>query len=61
MEIKSTTMSGAGHVAYRGEKRNACRILLGKSEEGDRSESQYLRWNMSIRLDLKEAGYDNVD
>ena len=43
-------------MAYRGEKRNACKILLGKSEEKDGSESLYLRWNKSIRLNLKENG-----
>jgi hypothetical protein len=30
--IKSRRMRGAGHVARMGERRNACRILVGKSE-----------------------------
>jgi hypothetical protein len=31
--IKSRRMRRAGHVARMGKKRNACRILVGKSEE----------------------------
>jgi hypothetical protein len=31
--IKSRRMRCAAHVARMGEKRNACRILVGKSEE----------------------------
>jgi hypothetical protein len=31
--IKSRRMRWAGHVARMGEKRNACRILVGKREE----------------------------
>jgi hypothetical protein len=30
--MKSRRMRWAGHVARRGEKRNACRILVGKPE-----------------------------
>jgi len=35
------------HIGAR--KKNACRILLGKSEDKDSAESLYLRWNKSIR------------
>jgi hypothetical protein len=32
------------------------KFCWGKSEEKDRSKSLYLRWNKSIRLNLKENG-----
>jgi hypothetical protein len=38
--IKSRRMRRAGHVARRGEKRNAYRILMGKPEEKDNWEEQ---------------------
>jgi hypothetical protein len=30
--VKSKGMRWAGHVAWKGEKRNACRMLVGKPE-----------------------------
>jgi hypothetical protein len=38
--IRSRRMRWAGHVARMGAKRNACRILVGKPEEGDHWEDQ---------------------
>jgi hypothetical protein len=38
--IKSRRMRWAGHVARMGEKRNACRVLVGNSEGKKRWEDQ---------------------
>jgi hypothetical protein len=52
--IKSRRMRWAGHVARMGEKRNACRILVGKSE-GKRSLGRpRYRWVENIIIDLGE-------
>jgi hypothetical protein len=48
--MKSRRMRWAGHVARMGEKRNACRILVGKPE-GDHCER--LRWMDIIKMDLR--------
>jgi hypothetical protein len=47
--IKSR-MRLAGHVARMGEKRNAYRILVGRRKGMD-----------SIKMELKEIGWDGVD
>jgi hypothetical protein len=39
--IKSRRMRWAGHVARMGEKRNVCRILLGKPEGNRLLERKY--------------------
>jgi hypothetical protein len=44
-------MRWAGHVARMGEKRNACRMLMGKPLRGRRCS----RW---IILDVIETGWD---
>jgi hypothetical protein len=38
--IKSRRMRWTRHVAQMGEKRNACRILVGKQEERDPGKSK---------------------
>jgi hypothetical protein len=44
-----------------GEKRNACRILVGKPE-GERSLVRpKRRWVDNIKLDLRKIGWDGVD
>jgi hypothetical protein len=54
--IKSKRMSGAGHVAGMGEKKNAYRILVGKPE-GKRSLGRpRRRW-----VDLREIGWYGVN
>jgi hypothetical protein len=58
--IKSRRMRWAGHVARMGEKRNACRILVGKPE-GRRSLGRpRRRWVDNIKMDLREIGWDGV-
>jgi hypothetical protein len=54
-------MRWAGHVARRGENRNACRLLVGK-QLGRRSLGRpRRRWLDNIRMDLVEVGWGDVD
>jgi hypothetical protein len=54
-------MRWAVHVARRGEKRNAYRILVGKPE-GKRSLGRPRRkWVDNIKMDLREIRWDGVD
>jgi hypothetical protein len=54
--IKSRRMRLACHVARMGEKRNVCRLLVGKLE-GKRPLGRIRRrWVDNIRMDLGEAG-----
>jgi hypothetical protein len=59
--IKSRRMRWAGHVARIGEKRNACRILVGKPEGKRPLGRPRPRWVDNIRMDLREIGWDDVD
>ena len=45
-------MKLAGHVAHLGEKRNACRVLVGRHEEK--------RLLGRLGLDLKETGWESM-
>jgi hypothetical protein len=42
-----------------GEKRNACRVLLGKPD-GKRPVGRR-RWEGNIKMDVREVGWDGVD
>jgi hypothetical protein len=59
--IKSRKMTWAGHVARMGEKRNACRILVGKPEEKKPLGGPRRRWVDNIKTDLGEPGWDGTD
>jgi hypothetical protein len=50
-------MRWARHVARIGKKRNACRSLVGNSEEG----RPRRRWVDNIKMDLAEIGWGGVD
>jgi hypothetical protein len=52
--IKSRRMGWAGHVARRWEKRNACRILVGKPEGKSPLAKPRRRWVDNIKMDLRE-------
>jgi hypothetical protein len=52
--IKSRKMRWAGHVARRGEKRNAYRLLVGKPERKRPLRRPRRRWVDNIRIDLGE-------
>jgi hypothetical protein len=59
--MKSRRMRWTGHVARMGEKRNACRLLLGKPE-GRRSLGRPRhRWVNNSRMDLGVVGWNDVD
>jgi hypothetical protein len=59
--IWSRRMRWAGHVACMGEKRNACRILVGKPE-GKRPPGR-LRHMLedNIKMDLREIRWGGMD
>jgi hypothetical protein len=58
--IKSKRMRWAGHV-MNGDKRNACRLLVGKPEGKRLLGSPRHRSVDSIRIDLQEVGWGDVD
>jgi hypothetical protein len=59
--IKSRRMRWAGHVAGMGEKRNARRILVGKSEGRRPLGRPRRRWVENIKMDLRVIGWDGMD
>jgi hypothetical protein len=59
--IKSRRMKWAGHVARMGAKRNAYRILVGKSEGRSPLGRPRRRWMGSIKIDIREIGWDDMD
>jgi hypothetical protein len=44
-----------------GEKRNACRILVGKTEGKIPLGRPRRRWLNNIKVDLREIGWDGMD
>jgi hypothetical protein len=59
--IKARMMRCAGHVARMEEKRNAYRLLVGKPEGRRPLGRPKRRWLDSIRMDLVEVGWADVD
>jgi hypothetical protein len=59
--IKSRRMRWAGHVARMGAKRNAYRLLVGKTEGKRPLGRPRRRWVDNIRMDLGEVGWGDVD
>jgi hypothetical protein len=59
--IKPRRMRWAGHVARMGEKRNAYRLLVGKSEGKRPLGKPRRRWVDNIRMDLFEVRWGDVD
>jgi hypothetical protein len=62
--IKLRRVRSAGHVARMEEKRNTCRILVGKPERKRQLERPSLRWVDNIKMDLREiecSGTDWID
>jgi hypothetical protein len=59
--MKSRRMRWAEHVARMGEKRNACRLLVGKPEGRRPLGRPRRRWVHNIRMDLVEVGWGDVD
>jgi hypothetical protein len=44
-----------------GEKRNACRIFVGKPEGKRPLRRQRRRWICNIKRDLREVGWEGMD
>jgi hypothetical protein len=59
--IKLRRMRWEGHVARMGEKRNVCRILVGKPEEKRPLGRPRRRWVDNIEIDLREIEWDGMD
>jgi hypothetical protein len=58
---KSRRIRWAGHVARKGEKRNAYRLLVGKPEGKRPLGRSTRRWVDNIRMDLGEVGRGDVN
>jgi hypothetical protein len=59
--IKLRRMRWAGHVARMGEKRNMCRLLIGKPEEKRPLGRPRRRWMDNIKMDILEIGLSVMD
>jgi hypothetical protein len=55
--MKERRMRWAGHVARVGEERNACRLLVVKSEGRGPLGRPRRRWLNNIRMDIVEVGW----
>jgi hypothetical protein len=55
--MKGTRMTWEGHVARIGERRIACRLLVGKPEGRRPLGRPRRRWLDNIRMDLVEVGW----
>jgi hypothetical protein len=58
-QIKEGDM--AGHVAYMWEMRNAYKILVGKLEGKRPLKRPRHRWDDTIKMNLREIGWDGVN
>jgi hypothetical protein len=58
--IKSRRMRWTGHVGRMGEKRHACRVLVGKPEGKRPMGRPRHRWVGNIKMDLREIGWDGM-
>jgi hypothetical protein len=58
--IKSRRMRWAGHVARKGEKNNARKILVEKPGQRPLGR-QKRRWADNIKMDLSEIRWDGMD
>jgi hypothetical protein len=54
-------MRWMGHVAYRGEQRNAYKILVWKPEVKRPHARPRHRWEDNIKMDLRDIVWDGVD
>jgi hypothetical protein len=59
--IKPKRMRWTGHVVRMGEKRNACRILVGKPEGVRPLGIPRRRWVDNIKIDLREIEWGGMD
>jgi hypothetical protein len=59
--IKSRRMRGAGHVACMGEKRNACRVLVGKPEGKQQLGRPRHKWEDNIEIEHRKIKWGGMD
>ncbi|KAJ4431585.1 hypothetical protein ANN_20184 [Periplaneta americana] len=59
--IESRRLRWTGHVARKGESRNAYRVLVGRPEGKIPLGRPRHRWEDNIKIDLREVGYDDRD
>jgi hypothetical protein len=59
--INSRWMIWAGHVARMREKRNSCRLLVGKTEGKRPLGRPRRRWVYNIKMGLGEMGWSGMD
>jgi hypothetical protein len=59
--IKLRRFGWTGHIARMGEKRNACRILVGKPEGKRPLGRPRCTWVDNNKMDLREIGGDGLD
>jgi hypothetical protein len=54
--IKSRRLRWVGHVTHMGQKRNACRVLVGNPERRRPLGSHRCGWEDNVKMDLREVG-----
>jgi hypothetical protein len=59
--VKTMMIRWAEHVALTGEKRNAYRILVGKPEGKKPPGKSRHRWEVNIKMDLREIRWCGTD
>jgi hypothetical protein len=59
--IKSRRMRWAGHVARMGEGRGIYRVLVGRPEGKRPLGRPRRRWEVNIKIDLREIGIDGAN
>ncbi|KAJ4431742.1 hypothetical protein ANN_20345 [Periplaneta americana] len=58
-ESRNAYIVWAGHVAHMGESRNAYSVLVGRPEGKRPLGRPRRRWEVNIKMDLREVGYDD--
>jgi hypothetical protein len=59
--IRLRRLKWAGHVALKGKKRNACTILVGKTEGKKPLGRPRCGWEDNIKTNLREIGWGDMD
>jgi hypothetical protein len=59
--MKSRRMRWAGHVARMGEEIKLYKVLVGKPEGKRPLGRPRRRWEVMIRMDLREIGWEDVE
>jgi hypothetical protein len=54
-------MIWVGHVARIGDRRGACKVLVGRPEGERPLGSPRLKWQDDIKMDLQEMGWGGMD